>query len=120
MEVGYSIEDNQKNVKYCKTLTGIDYIGDYYVLFNIQSNYFFKALTEVKAFAINKSKLIKNLNKFPALFTKLKKKAFNRYFECFQRPIEKQFNIDIKIFNSIHRNIQINKYKFNDVIYFLM
>ena len=119
MEIGYSLDDTDKNVKYCKSLNGIDYIGEYYVLFDIPSNYFYKADTEVFAYAIKKDLLIDVLKKYPYLNEKLRTNAFRRNFYEFRKIIDAKFNSDIKIFNSLNKNMQIVKNEKFNVLNFL-
>ena len=118
MDVGYSIEDSNKNVKYCHTLSGVDYIGDFYVLFNMQSNYFFKANTDVNAFGLNKNKFVKILLKYPSIYEKFRTISFRRNNDI-RSQIEKLFNLEIKILNSVTKNLKIIKPFLIDVKYFI-
>ena len=115
IDVGYSIEDTNKSVKYCKRLERVECIGDYYVLFDRTSNYYFKANTVVKAFGINKDLFNQALEKYPHLYDKLRMRAFRKHFEYLHHPMQKEIKIDIKNFNSMNRELEINQNNIADV-----
>jgi hypothetical protein len=109
IDVGYSIEDSNKSVKYCMQLENVKYIGDFCVLFDLPSKYYFKSNTTVNGFGINKDVFVQTLEKYPELYDKLRRRAFRMNKEYIHQPIQKQLNIDIKNFNSMNRVLEIVK-----------
>jgi len=109
IDVGYSIEDSNKSVKYCMQLENVKFIGDFYVLFEMPSKYYFKSNTKVNGFGINKDDFIQTLEKYPDLYNKLRRRAFRMNKEYIHQRIQKQMNIDIKNFNSMNRELEIVK-----------
>lgn len=119
IEVGFSIQDDLNSVKYVKMIKSVDYIGEFYCLFNIKTKYFYRAVTEVKTFGINKDDLTKALEKHPELYSKFRTKCYRRYVDQIKSPLEKKIDEEINRFNQTNVNIQINKVQASQVkLYF--
>lgn len=109
VEIGYSLQDEVNSLKHCKSIKSIDWIGDFYCLFNVKSKYFYSAKTEVKTFGINKYELLAALEKHQELYIKFRTKAYRRYADNIKVTLEKKIDEDIKNFNTSHNAINMTK-----------
>lgn len=108
IDIGYSLQHNI-NITYCKTIKSIDWIGDFYCLFNVRSKYYYAAVTEVKTFGINKYDLLKALEKHHELYSKFRTRGYRRYHDYIKVYVEKKIDEEIKLFNSNQNNFKLNK-----------
>lgn len=115
IEIGHTLYNDVNSVKYVKNIKGVDYIGEYYCLFNVKSKYYYRAVTEVKILALNKETLNVNLEKYSELYTKFKTKAYRRYLNHFKAILEKKIDEEIEKLNITNNLIQISKLNLGDV-----
>ena len=98
------------NITYCKQLKGIDYIGDYFLLFNRKPIHYYKVHSkEFNAFGIKKDSLNYCLSRCPELKLKFNQKSFRRYIDLIKNPIDKEIKKDIHIYNRTHDHIKFDK-----------
>jgi hypothetical protein len=87
----------------------IDWIGEFYCLYNVKTNYYYTAGSELKTFGINKYDLLKALEKQQELCAKLRRKAYRRYTDYIKSFLEKKIKEEIENYNKINRNFTINR-----------
>jgi CRP-like cAMP-binding protein len=87
--IGYELMNSQRIGKYLKEFT---YICDYYVLNNKRSEFLYKAIREVRAFALQKRFFHDVLDKYPDIAAKLKGESYTRYKKNIREPLVLIFN----------------------------
>ena len=110
MEVGYSLNKESGKINYIMTLGKNNQIGAYYCLFNIKTNYYYRAKTEVTCFGINCFEMQKALKKFPKLENQLKEITRKNYEEKMFKTIESDIHKEIFKFNKSNPSIKIEKF----------
>jgi len=96
VELGY-LNSFDPRVKYFKDIKSFDFIGDFYCLFNIKSRYFYRASSDMKAYAINKFDFLKALERYEDLYNKLRVRSYRRYNDFIKIPMEKFKEEETKI-----------------------
>jgi hypothetical protein len=119
VQIGYSLHEEDTFIKYCKTLNTVDWIGDFYCLFNVNSKYYYIAKNEVKTFGINKYDLLKMIEKYPSLYAKMRIHSHKRYSDYIKFYLEKNIDTDIKIFNLNNTSVKMNKLDHSDGVNFI-
>ncbi len=101
LEIGYKMLNNNslstgKYVKLVSNFHLINYIGDYYILFNEKSRYFYKAKTEIHAFGIDKNEFLNVIKKDEEFFNLFRLKAYNEHVK---NLMDKKLKSDIERLN---------------------
>ena len=109
IEVGYQGINNLEFVKapFIGSNYSVNYIGDYYILYNEQTKYYYKGVSEVKFFGINKYEFNKLIQDYNELHVELRKKAYIRYYATIKNCVDLHIEKDI-----IERNKIVNQIKF--------
>ena len=108
VEIGYKNNYNAEP-KYYHILYNRDYFGGYYTLYNIRSEFVYRAKEECKLYAINKIDFLKLLKKFPIIENLMRKNVYNKFKRgvkaYMDKSITKDFsNYDIQNNNNIENN----------------
>jgi hypothetical protein len=82
--VGYELMNSHRIGKYLKEYS---YICDYYVLNNKKSEFLFKAIREVKAFALQKKFIKKVFKKYPEIDAVIRSESLTRYKKNIREPL---------------------------------
>ena len=108
VEIGYKNNYNTEP-KYYHILYNRDYFGGYYTLYNIRSEFVYRAKEECKLYAINKIDFLKLLKKFPIIENLMRKNVYNKFKRGVKahmdKSIKKDFNnYDIQNDNNIEND----------------
>ena len=108
VEIGYKNNYNAEP-KYYHILYNRDYFGGYYTLYNIRSEFVYRAKEECKLYAINKIDFLKLLKKFPIIENLMRKNVYNKFKRGVKahmdKSIKKDFNnYDIQNDNNIEND----------------
>jgi hypothetical protein len=114
-EIGYKLNSDSE-VIYSKHIKENDWIGDFYILFNVRTKYYYKSAVDMRTFGIDKDDLIKHLQKYPDLFSKFKTKAYQRYKSWVKLPMENSINEHLKVLNEENANFKISKTEDKDIL----
>jgi CRP-like cAMP-binding protein len=113
VEIGYKKSYNSEP-KYYHILYNRDYFGGYYNLYNIRSEYIYKAKEESKLYAINKIDFLKLLKKFPIIEKHMRKNVYNKFKRGVKFQMDKSIQKDyqnLEIINEDDNEINTNKKK---------
>ena len=108
VEIGYKNNYNAEP-KYYHILYNRDYFGGYYTLYNIRSEFVYRAKEECKLYAINKNEFLKLLKKFPNIENLMRKNVYNKFKRGVKAHMDKSItkdfsNYDIQNNNNIENN----------------
>jgi len=108
VEIGYKKSYNSEP-KYYHILYNRDYFGGYYTLYNIRSEFIYRAKEECKLYAINKIEFLKLLKKYPIIENLMRKNVYNKFKRGVKnhmdKSIKKDFNdYDIQNDNNIEND----------------
>ena len=112
--------NSHATAKYEKSISNsnlMNYIGDYYILFDKKSKYYYRAKTEVGAFGINKIDFLKVIKKDEELFNIFRLKAFRRYTDHIQNFMDTKLKVDIDRINKTNNFtnvVQVSDIKVSD------
>ena len=116
VEIGFKKNKNDKP-KYYHILYNRDYFGGYYTLYNIRSEYIYKAKEESKLYAINKIEFLKLLKNFPIIEKYMRKNVYNKFKRGVKFQMDKSIQKDyqnLEIINEDDNEINTNKKKNNN------
>jgi hypothetical protein len=116
VEIGFKKNKNDKP-KYYHILYNRDYFGGYYNLYNIRSEYIYKAKEESKLYAINKIDFLKLLKKFPIIEKHMRKNVYNKFKRGVKFQMDKSIQKDyqnLEIINEDDNEINTNKKKIDN------
>ena len=74
---------DKENKTYVKNIDAKDYIGDFYCLYNIKTQFLYKSENETESYAITKIDLLEGLHKYKDLSNAFRIRSYNRYKEQF-------------------------------------
>jgi hypothetical protein len=110
VEIGYSLQNVETHINYHMKIKGIDYIGDYYCIFDRHPAFYYCTTSdEVHAFALKKEHLKTCLDAHPGLKSKILNNSFKKYIETIKNKIEKHISLNLKIYNQTHNEVKINR-----------
>ena len=82
---------DEKGIMIAQKRVNYGYIGDYYVFASKRSQFSYIALSTVKAFALPKKFMFKQIfKKFPGLHSEMLAESFSRYIKEFRKPCGKK------------------------------
>jgi hypothetical protein len=81
----------------------------YYSLYNLKSNYYYRAKSEVTCFGINKLNVIKSFEKYPEFMKEIKQRTKERYIKKIWKQLEKVRDEEITNLNKINMDLKIEK-----------
>jgi len=110
VDIGYSLQNVETHINYQMRIKAIDYIGDYYCIFDRHPVFYYCTSSErVHAFALKKEYFRTYLNAYPNLKAKIMNSSFKKYINTIKNPIESQISQNLKIYNQIHNEVKINR-----------
>ena len=117
MDIGYSLQNVETHINYHLKIKGIDYLGDYYCMFDRHPVFYYcVSSNELHAYAIKKEYFRRCIELYPDLKVKFQNNSFKKYINTIKKPIENYISKNIKVYNQTHSDVKINrKFKLSNV-----